>query len=194
MSSNLAYQDEFRQNIRQELIDGQVFMMSPRPAWNHNQVSFNIARLFANHLYGSKCVPIADGMDLFLTEKNHFVPDFMVVCDPDKIKADGVYGAPDLVVEVLSPSTAKNDRERKKAAYAQAGVKEYWIVSPNEKFVEVYRACQGEFSLHDLYTLRQDWELERMTEEERAEVVFQFQCSLFDDLTLSLEDIFYRTF
>ena len=194
MSNNLAYQDEFQQHIRQEQIDGRVFMTSPRPAWNHNQVAGNIYRLFANHLYGSKCVPIADGMDLFLSEENHFVPDFMAVCDPDKINLEGVYGAPDLVVVFLSPSTAKNDRGPKKAAYAKAGVQEYWIVSPNEKFVEVYRANQGEFSLHDLYTLRQDWELARMTEKERAEVVFHFQCSLFDDLDIALEDIFYRTF
>ncbi len=194
MSNNLAYQEEFRAHIRQELVNGRVFMMSPRPAWNHNQVSFNIAHLFANHLRGNKCVPIADGMDLFLSEKDRFVPDFMVVCDPDKIKADGIHGAPDLVVEVLSPSTAKNDRGHKKEAYEKAGVREYWIVSPNEKFVEVYRANQGQFSLHDLYTLHEDWELAQMTEQERAEVVVQFQCSLFDDLDIPLEDIFYRTF
>ena len=108
--------------------------------------------------------------------------------------ADGTPGAPPLVGLVLPPRPPKHDRGHKKEAYEKAGVREYWIVSPNEKFVEVYRANQGQFSLHDLYTLHEDWELAQMTEQERAEVVVQFQCSLFDDLDIPLEDIFYRTF
>ena len=56
MSNNLAY-DDFEQKRRRELIDGQLVMMSPRPAWNHNQVSSNIFRLFGNYLYGNKCTP-----------------------------------------------------------------------------------------------------------------------------------------
>ena len=194
MSNNLAYQDEFQQHIRQEQIDGRVFMMSPRPAWNHNQVAGNIYRLFANHLYGSKCVPIADGMDLFLSEENHFVPDFMAVCDPDKIKMDGVYGAPDLVVEVLSPSTAKNDRGLKKGAYGRCGVREYWIVDPENKTVEVYLPAEGRLELHEVYAVYPDWQLKQMTEEELAALPKSFQCSLFHDLDILIEDIFYRTF
>ena len=131
-----AYQEKFRE----ELIDGKTVMMSPRPSFNHNQVSYNIATLFANYLKGKKCTPIADGMALYLNDENHFVPDFMVVCNPDKIKNDGIYGAPDLVVEVLSPGTMKNDRGRKKNIYAQHGVLEYWLVSPGDKSIEVYRA------------------------------------------------------
>lgn len=189
MADNLAYQEEFRE----ELIDGKTVMMSPRPSFNHNQVSYNIATLFANYLKGKKCTPIADGMALYLNDENHFVPDFMVVCNPDKIKNDGIYGAPDLVVEVLSPSTMKNDRGRKKNVYAQYGVLEYWLVSPGDKSIEVYCTDGSEFVLYDIYTLRPDWELAKMTEKERSEVVTHFKCSLFDDLDISLEDIFYRT-
>jgi len=133
-------------------------------------------------------------MDLYLTEENQFIPDFMVVCDPDKIKSDGVHGAPDLVVEVLSTSTMRNDRTHKKDVYARCGVREYWIVSPAEKSIEQYFLEDGQFVLHDIYTLHADWELEQMSEEERAAVVTHFKCSLFDDLDISLEDIFYRTF
>ena len=190
MSENLAYQEA----QREELIGGEVVAMSPRPSFNHNQISYNIAYLFAHYLRGKKCIPIADGMDLYLDEDNHFVPDFMIVCDPDKIKRDGVHGAPDLVVEVLSSSTAKNDRTLKKTVYAKCGVREYWLVSPGEKSVEVYRTNGTEFVLHDVYTLHADWELAQMSEAERAEVVTHFQCSLYDDLDISLEDIFYRTF
>lgn len=194
MIDNLAYQEDFVAKRREELIDGKLVMMSPRPTVNHNQVSFNIARLFANYLHGKKCTPFADGIDLYLDEGNRFVPDVMVVCDPDKIKPDGVYGAPDLVVEVLSPSTAKNDRTRKKDVYARCGVREYWLVSPDEKSVEIYRTNGTDFILHDIYTLYPDWQLAKMSEEERAALVTHFKCSLFDDLDISLDDVFYRTF
>lgn len=190
MSENLAYQE----GRRQELIDGQVVMMSPRPAWNHNRVAFNIAFLFECYLKGKKCTPIADGTDLYLTQDNHFVPDFMVVCDPDKIQPDGVYGAPDLVVEVLSPSTMWNDKTRKKEVYAQCGVREYWLVDPISKYIEVYRTDGNAFTLHNIYTLYADWELKQITEEEHAELITHFKCCLFDDLDIPLEDIFYRTF
>ena len=118
----------------------------------------------------------------------------MVVCDPDKIKSDGIHGAPDLVVEVLSPSTARNDKTHKKDVYASCGVREYWLVSPGDKTVEVYRTDGIEFVLHEIYALRPDWELEKMSEEERAAVETHFKCSLFDDLEISPEDIFCRTF
>lgn len=190
MSDNLAYQEE----QREEFINGKVVAMSPRPSWNHNQVSSNIYYIFASYLRGKKCTPIADGMDLFLDKENQFVPDFMVVCDPDKIKPDGIHGAPDLVVEVLSPSTMRNDKTHKKEAYEKCGVREYWLVNPIDKSIEIYRMDRIEFVLHDIYALRPDWELAKMSEEERANLVTHFNCSLFDDLDISLEDIFYRTF
>ena len=188
-NSNLAFQDA----RREELIAGKVVAMSPRPAFNHNQVSYNIATLFANYLHGKKCTPIADGMDLFLDGDNRFVPDFMVVCAPDKIKPDGIHGAPDLVVEVLSPSTMRNDRTYKKDAYARCGVREYWIVGPGDKSVEVYRSNGTEFILHDILVLYEDWQLAQMSEAERAALVTHFKCSLFEELDISLEAIFYRT-
>lgn len=190
MENNLAYQEE----RREELIGGQVVAMSPRPSFNHNQVSYNIATLFANYLKGKKCTPIADGMDLFLTDENRFVPDFMIVCDKDKLKPDGVYGAPDLVVEVLSPGTMRNDKTTKKSIYAHNGVQEYWLVDPSGKSIEVFLTDGNEFVLHDVYALHEDWELAQMSEKERSAVITHFKCSLFDDLDISIEDIFYRTF
>jgi len=190
MNSNLAYQEE----RREELIDGEIVMMAPSPAFNHNRVASNIFWIFECYLRGKTCTAIADGTDLYLTEKDRFVPDMMVVCDPGKIKPNGIYGAPDLVVEVLSPSTAKNDRKYKKDVYAQCGVREYWIVSPVENSVEQYLLEDGQLMLHEVYARHPDWELEQMSEEKRAAVVTHFKCSLFEDLDISLEDIFYRTF
>lgn len=194
MANNLAYQEDFEQKRRREIIDGQLVMTSPRPSVNHNRVVGNISWIFQNYLRGRKCEPFSDGVDLFLDEKNQFVPDFMVVCDPEKIHPDGVHGAPDLVVEVLSPSTAKSDKTIKKEVYAKCGVKEYWLADPSGKSLEVYRAKGTEFVLHDLYALHEDWELAQMTEEELAALPKSFQCSLFHDLDILIEDIFYRTF
>ena len=194
MSSNLAYQDDFAAKRREELVDGKTVMMSPRPSVNHSQVACNIYYLFAHYLRKKTCRPFADGVDLYLDEDNQFIPDFMVVCDPDKIKPDGVHGAPDLVVEVLSPSTARNDKTRKKDIYARCGVQEYWIVDPSGKSLEIYRTGGSEFMLYDVHALYPDWQLAQMSEDERAAVVTHFKCSLFDDLDISLEDIFYRTF
>lgn len=90
MSEDLAYQKEFA--FREELIDGKLVAMSPRPSINHNRISYNIATLFDNYLKGKKCTPFANGTDLYLSSMDHFIPDFMVVCDPDKIKRTHITG------------------------------------------------------------------------------------------------------
>ncbi len=185
MNQNLAYQEE----CREELMDGMLVAMSPATT-NHNRVSGMIYYIFQSYLKGKRCVPFPDGETVILSPKDHFVPDVMVVCDRDKIKATGVYGAPDLVVEVLSPSTAKRDRGYKKNAYESAGVPEYWLVNPADRSVEVYRLAEGHYVLDNVYSIFPDWMLETMTEEEKAEIVTAFKCHLYDDLLISLEDIF----
>ena len=184
MSSNSAYQDE----PRDELINGQIVMMSPRPSNSHCTVAENLFFIFRKHLQGRTCRPLADGRDVYLTKKDRFMPDFMVVCDPDKVKYNGVYGAPDLVVEVLSPSTAKRDRGYKKQVYEQCGVREYWLVNVAEKSVEQYLLAEGRLELAEVYTLPPDY----LTEEEKEPYITEFKCSLYDDLLIKLEDVFDR--
>lgn len=186
MNSNLAYQEE----LREELIGGEIVAMSPRPMFNHNRVAFRIAHLFENYLKGKRCTAIADGTDLYLTEEDRFIPDMMVVCDRDKIRRDGVHGAPDLVVEVLSPSTAKNDRMHKKTVYGACGVREYWLVDPENRTIEQYLLQDGSLELHTVHVSYSEEALERMTEKERAEIITHFRCSLYDDFDISLDDIF----
>ena len=183
MNTNLAY----AYDCREELINGKVVAMSPA-ASNHNRIAGDIYGIFWSYLRGKKCEPFGDGEAVYLTEVDHFIPDFMVVCDPDKVKSNGVHGAPDLVVEVLSPGTTKNDRGRKMDVYGQCGVREYWIVIPNEKTVEQYIQDNGRLVLHDVYFIPPAY----TPEEELAEIAKEFQCSLFDDLTIRLEDIFER--
>ena len=189
MNGNLAY---LQNDVWEELIDGKVIAMSPRPTTDHYHVSFNIAYIFTTYLRRKRCTPFGDGVDLYLTETDRFIPDGMVVCDTEKIKRDGVHGAPDLVVEVLSPSTAKHDRGRKKQVYEQCGVSEYWIVDPANKTLEQYLLQQGAFTLHEVYAIYPDYMLDKMTEEERAALPASFRCSLFEDLDIVLEDIFDR--
>ncbi len=175
---------------RIERIDGTTIMMSPRPLIQHSVVSSNIYRIFASYLHGKPCKAFADGVDVHLDDQNWFIPDVSIVCDRSIIHRDGIHGAPDLVVEVLSPSTARNDRGPKMQHYAAAGVKEYWIVSPLAKSVEVYLNHDGNFKLDDIYTDYPEWELSRMTDEERQAIRMDIPVSLYDDLLVNVKDVF----
>ena len=99
--------------------------------------------IFRNYIRGNKgeCVPIVSPIDVQLDcdEKTMVQPDVIILCDRNKlVKRGGVYGAPDLVIEVLSPSTRKKDMIKKNQKYMDAGVKEYWMVDPDRKKVMVY--------------------------------------------------------
>ena len=185
INDNLAYQEE----PLYEILDGKVLAMSPA-APRHNRIAGNIFLIFGNYLKKKKCVPLGDGTAVYLDEQNRFIPDFMVVCDRSKIQSKWVYGAPDLLVEILSPSTARNDRMRKKDVYAASGVPEYWIVSPKEQSIEVYLLRDGAYTLDNLYAYCSDEDQADMTEAEKAGLTAEFKCHLFDDLTIRLEDIF----
>ena len=185
INDNLAYQEE----PLYEILDGKVLAMSPA-APRHNRIAGNIFLIFGNYLKKKKCVPLGDGTAVYLDEQNRFIPDFMVVCDRSKIQSKWVYGAPDLLVEILSPSTARNDRMRKKDVYAASGVPEYWIVSPEEQSIEVYLLRDGAYTLDNLYAYCSDEDQADMTEAEKAGLTAEFKCHLFDDLTIRLEDSF----
>lgn len=176
---------------RKEIINGRVVMMSPRPVLNHYQVARNIARIFEDYLLGKTCRVFGDGVDLYLSEDDQFIPDGMVVCDPKKIGGTKIIGAPDLVVEVLSPSTANHDRKEKKNAYAKHGVKEYWIVNIESRSVEVYLLQDGVLDLDKMYSLYPVCMIRDMSEAEKMELlVNEFYCSIFPDLPIPLEKIF----
>lgn len=188
MNDSSAYQE----GIYEELLDGCPVAMSPRPAVNHNRIAGNIYAIFHRFLRGKPCEPFADGVDLYLTEQDRFIPDMMVVCEAEKVREDGVYGAPSLVVEVLSPSSVKRDKGYKKDTYEAAGVTEYWLVDPGNKSVEVYLLRDGTYRLEEVYTVYPAYLLAKMTSEERAALPTRIRCSLYDELEISLKDIFAR--
>jgi len=175
---------------KEELIGGKIIMMSPMPTLNHNFAASNIFHIFKKYLKGKTCTAIADGSDVFLTKKDRVVPDVMVVCDRNMLKKDGVYGAPDLIVEVLSPSTAKRDKGYKKDLYEKCGVKEYWLVEPVNKSIDVYLLNNGKYMLDNVYSIYPDYMLNKMTAKEKEEIVTEFKTSLFHDLVILLEEAF----
>ena len=192
MESNLAYQyDAWGDEWREETVGGEVIALAT-PNMRHNFIVGNLYNIFSNYLRGKRCTPFSDNTKLFLEDGEKYIPDFMIVCNPDKLKNNGVHGAPDLVAEVLSPSTGKNDKGRKKDVYEKHGVKEYWIISPGDQSVEQYILTDGVFVLREVYTRYSKNMLEELTEEERDKIITEFQCSLFDDLLIRLDDIFYR--
>lgn len=193
------YNEEFIQYLKEtwdEIIDGEFTFMYPYPGTNHHIVAGNILFIFSNYLhekYPEERGPeFFKSCNLFLSENNRFTPDGLLVCDPDKVKEDGIYGAPDLVVEVLFQSSLIHDRIKKKDAYEKYGVKEYWIVSTNDQSIEVYLLEDGRYRLNNVYYLYPDYTLEEMTDEEKANLVTEFKCHLFNDLTIRLEDVFDR--
>lgn len=193
---NLAYINDRNIKIKTELIDGKIFMMSPRPRVEHATVCTNIASEFRSYLKGKTCRAFCDGVDVFLDESNRFIPDTMIVCNPDIIKHDGIYGAPDLVVEVLSKTTAKNDRSKKKYTYAKYGVKEYWIVDVWSKSVEVYYNQDNWFVLDNIYYYLTDEEIAENNNmpdndiDKIKEYIDSIKVSICDNLIVKLKDIF----
>lgn len=193
---NFDYIDDRNMKIKTELIDGKIFTIAPRPKIKHVTICTNIVSEFRSYLKGKICRAFCDGVDVFLDENNRFVPDTMIVCNPDIIKHDGIYGAPDLVGEVLSKTTAKNDRSKKKYTYAKYGVKEYWIVDIWSKSVEVYYNQDSWFVLDNIYYYLTDEEIaenNNMSDsdiDKIKEYTDFIKVSICDNLIVKLKDIF----
>ena len=189
MNGSLVY----RLEQQEEIIGGKAVTMTSLST-NHNRTSGNIYRIFRNHLTENDCEPFLGGPTLYLEENiEEYRPDGMVVCGPEKVQEDGVHGAPDLIVEVLSPSTARYDRGHKRDVYEKHGVREYWLVNPMDRSVEQYALENGHFVLRGLYYAHcPEYLLRRLKAEERAELATEFPCGLFPDLTVRLSDVFHR--
>lgn len=147
------------ENERAEIIDGEAVMMAP-PSSFHQEIAAELTRQFGNFLEGRTCrvYPAPFAVRLFerageAPEDVHTMvePDLSVVCDRSKIDRLGCRGAPDLVIEILSPSTRRQDRLVKLGLYQRAGVREYWIVDPENRAVQVFLQDGGFLRLHEDY-------------------------------------------
>jgi len=171
-----------------EVINGQIYMKA-RPNMNHVSIAGNIYAIFKRFLKSKVCKTYMEP-DLFLDDENNVIPDVVILCDINKKKYKGIYGAPDLVVEVLSPSTAKRDISEKKDLYEKYGVKEYWAVRPESKEITVYYLKDKYLVINNIYYYRTLEELDEMTEADKKAIVSNFNVSLFDDLEINLEEVF----
>ena len=149
-------------DARYELIDGEAFLMAPAPLIEHQEVAGEVFRQLANQLDGKPCRPYIAPVDVRLPRNDEadaaidtvVQPDVLVVCDPSKIDRRGVRGAPDWLVEVLSPSTAAHDQIAKRRTYERAGVREYWLVHPGDRTLTVYALIDGQYGRPDIYELK----------------------------------------
>ena len=129
---------------RYELIDGLAYARSPSPRRRHQEIAGEMHRQMANALRDRDCSVFPAPFDVKLSDDRHdqtptvVQPDITVNCDPTKLTEQGMTGAPDLVVEIVSPESGLIDRGRKFELYRRYGVSEYWIVDQDERLVEVY--------------------------------------------------------
>ena len=132
---------------RWELIDGAAYMLAA-PNIAHQRISSELHRQLANFLFGKPCEVFHSAITVRLNANDDTAvePDIVVVCDKSKL-ADGkaCVGAPDLIVEILSPSTAGKDKLEKFNKYLSAGVREYWVVDPENKMVNIHLQEDGKY-------------------------------------------------
>ncbi|MGN8631029.1 Uma2 family endonuclease [Blautia sp. HCP3S3_G3] len=142
--------------VKTEKINGIIYNMSPSGSYFHGQINGNIYFSLRNQLKNSICAVSMENLDLYLSEDEYVIPDVMLICDRKQIKKNGYHGVPRLIVETLSPATALKDRTVKKDKYAQIGVDEYWIISPQERSIEIYYLENGGYTLVASYILEDD--------------------------------------
>ncbi len=132
---------------RWELIEGEAWDMSPAPNRYHQEISMKLSVIIGSFLKGKPCSIYAAPFDVRFPEKfdssdkdiiNVVQPDLTVVCDKSKLDKKGCLGAPDLVVEITSPSTSYKDESHKLKLYEKHGVKEYWIINPDAKIIMMH--------------------------------------------------------
>jgi Uma2 family endonuclease len=164
-----------------ELIKGKLYRMSPAPKRKHQDASVNLEFALLKYFEDKSCKVYDAPFDVRLPVQNRknpnqiytvVQPGICVICDLKKLDDGGCLGAPDWVIEITSPRTAKNDFNEKYNLYEEAGVREYWIVQPKEKAVNVYTLEDGQYALVDVY--------------ESTDI----PCRIFPDLIVSHERIF----
>lgn len=130
---------------RAELIDGEMFMMAT-PMTVHQRVLvkliFEIETYIRKNKGNCELLPAPFGVYIKKDDRNYVEPDISVICHEDKLDEKGCHGAPDWVIEIVSPSSRKMDYVRKTTLYQETGVREYWIVDPQKESVTIYKANQ----------------------------------------------------
>lgn len=140
---------------RLELIKGKIFKMSPAPSKNHQYIAGNLHGILWTIFKNQKCQLFAAPFDVRLLDKKKSTidkdiftvvqPDLCIVCDENKLDDRGAIGAPELIIEILSPGNSNKEMKYKFDLYEEAGVLEYWIVNPADKNILIYILKDGKF-------------------------------------------------
>jgi len=149
-------------DVRRELFDGFIKLMTPAPSSRHQELSANLGGICWNLLRNKQCKIYHAPSDVRFPKNSKsqddkqvytvLQPDLYIVCDLSKIDARGCLGAPDLIIEIISPKNSKRDLKDKFEIYQEHGVREYWIVSPNDETVNVFFLDEsGKFQFVGMY-------------------------------------------
>ncbi len=176
-----------------EIIGGKKFMASAANTI-HNVIGGRLFMFIGSYLDAKDLgYCFTDNADVYFPDGSLFQPDFSIVLkENEQIITWGgdIYGAPDLVVEILSKSTKKRDVTIKKDTYERNGVREYWIIDPWIKSVTVYLLRDGKYFLDDEYILFDEKELKKLNDAEKADVKHEVPVSILDGLKVPLKYIF----
>jgi len=190
MNKTYTYADylTWRFKERLELIKGKIFKMTPAPAREHQSISGALYGEFRAYLKRKPCKVYHAPFDVRLpkidndttADKIYTVvqPDIVVICDQNKLDRKGCLGSPDLIIEILSPSTAAKDTKEKYQLYEESGVKEYWMVYPGENLIEVFKLNEN-----DKYQLEEKYN--------RNDTI---KVNMLEGLNIDLVDIFEEEF
>ena len=183
LSAYYSYADylTWPEDERWELIDGVPYNMTPAPTPKHQEILGELFRILANWLKGKRCRVYMAPFDVRLAGSEIpdsvidkvVQPDISVVCEPQKIDDRGCLGTPDMIIEILSPSTFKKDLGIKLVLYESSGVKEYWVVHPLDETVMVFRLQNGQYGKPTVYS-----------------VPDEIPVDLFEDFIIPLESVF----
>jgi len=158
VEERFTYQDyiTWPDDERWELIDGIAYNMSPAPSIAHQRIAGRFHTILDVALRDRSCVPFMAPTDVVLSENAVIQPDVFVVCDKSKITQKNIQGAPDFVIEVLSPSTKLKDRREKRILYEKYAVKEYIIIYPFDKLIErFYLGKNNKYGASDIFTSKE---------------------------------------
>ena len=177
-----------------EIIGGKK-IMAPSASAFHSRSITRLSTIIDSYVFKNKCGHVfTDSLDLHLPDGNIVRPDLIVITKENAGLVNwnrGIYGVPDMVVEIISRSSKNRDLNTKKDMYEANGIKEYWIIDPFFKSVMVYLLRDGKYFLDNEYIYFEDKEeFEEMPEEDKAKVKSEITLSIFPELTVKLEDIF----
>ena len=161
---------------RWEIINGEAWAMTPAPSIRHQRIVGRLFARLAQHFSAGPGIPFVSPIDVVLDETNIVQPDIILVCNPDIITEANIQGAPDLAMEVVSPSTKLIDKREKKRLYERFGVREYWIIYPDDELVDRFLLENKLFRGPDTF----NWD----------EIISP---GLFPDLEIPLWEIFEKT-